>query len=80
MSKPACISLFNCPGVNLLVERTHSLLWLVCGRFGRLHFYRLGGRIRWVGPNAWRTNGDMFTYDYFLLPLGIMKSPFILNA
>ena len=45
--------------------------------FGPIH---LGGRIRWVGPNAWRTNGDMFTYDYFLLPLGIMKSPFILNA
>jgi len=45
--------------------------------FGAIH---LGGRIRWIGPNAWRTQGDMFTYDYFLLPLGIMKSPFILNA
>ena len=45
--------------------------------FGCIH---LGGRIRWIGPNAWRTQGDMFTYDYFLIPLGIMKSPFILNA
>ena len=45
--------------------------------FGPIH---LSGRIRWIGPNAWRTAGDMFTYDYSLMPLGIMKSPFILKA
>ncbi|MBR6058092.1 MAG: hypothetical protein IKP58_08005 [Victivallales bacterium] len=45
--------------------------------FGPIH---LNGRIRWIGPNAWRTAGDMFTYDYALRPLGINASPFILKA
>ena len=45
--------------------------------FGCIH---LSGRIRWIGPNAWRTAGDMFTYDYTLQPLGILRSPFILNV
>ena len=35
-------------------------------------------RIDWTGPYAWRTEGDLFSYDYLLVPLGIMRSPFII--
>lgn len=26
-------------------------------------------RVRWAGPGAWRTEGDMFSYDYQVQPL-----------
>ena len=44
--------------------------------FGAVH---LTGRIFWVGPNAWRTNGDGFTYDYTIVSFGIFKSPMLLS-
>lgn len=43
--------------------------------FGACH---LANRIEWTGPYAWRTEGDLFSYDYLLAPLGIMRSPFII--
>ena len=43
--------------------------------FGACH---LANRIDWTGPYAWRTDGDLFSYDYLLVPLGIMRSPFII--
>lgn len=29
----------------------------------------------WCGPNAWRTQGDQWSYEYQLTPSGILKSP-----
>ena len=44
--------------------------------FGALH---LSYRIPWMGPGAWRTTRDMFSYDYQLQPIGITVSPRLLN-
>ncbi len=32
---------------------------------------------KWHGPNAWRTTGDRWSYEYVLKPTGILKSPAI---
>jgi len=45
--------------------------------FGANH---LCGRIAWTGPNAWRTDGENFSYDYLLSAVGIMRSPLILKG
>ncbi len=45
--------------------------------FGALH---LSYRIAWMGPGAWRTAGDMFSYDYQLQPAGITVSPRLLEV
>lgn len=29
----------------------------------------------WIGPNAWRSEGDCWTYEYRFSPLGVMSSP-----
>lgn len=29
----------------------------------------------WFGPNEWRTEGDHWSYEYCLKPMGILKSP-----
>ena len=31
--------------------------------------------MEWFGPNAWRTVGDAWTYEYRFKPAGILKSP-----
>lgn len=36
-------------------------------------------RIRWAGPGAWRTEGDMFSYEYQVRPLGITVAPRLLK-
>ncbi len=43
---------------------------------GALH---LSFRFNWMGPNAWRTNGDMFSYEYQVQPLGIISAPKLLK-
>lgn len=40
--------------------------------FGPLHWTRPEA---WVGPGAWRTNGDEWCYEYCLKPLGITAAP-----
>lgn len=37
--------------------------------FGPLHLS--DRRVTWIGPNAWRSNGDSWTYEYNLYPEGI---------
>ncbi len=37
------------------------------------------GRIPWTGPHAWHTQGNQFSMDYLLSPLGILRSPLILR-
>jgi hypothetical protein len=29
----------------------------------------------WFGPNAWRTQGDQWSYEYQLKPMGILAAP-----
>ncbi len=36
-------------------------------------------RVRWAGPGAWRTEGDMFSYDYQVQPFGITAAPRLLK-
>lgn len=36
-------------------------------------------RIRWVGPGAWRTQGDMFSYEYQVQPFGVTVAPRLLE-
>ncbi len=45
--------------------------------FGALH---RAWRMRWAGPVAWRTQGDDFAYEYSIQPLGVMKSPLVIDA
>lgn len=43
--------------------------------FGALHHIKEGHR--WFGPNAWRTKGDNWSYEYQLRRFGILKSPIV---
>ncbi len=44
--------------------------------FGTLHRVATGG---WVGPYAWRTQGDDWAYEYQLRPLGLLTAPRLLK-
>lgn len=35
---------------------------------------------QWIGPNAWRTTGASWSYEYQLKPTGILNSPFIFTS
>ena len=39
----------------------------------------LSFRIPWAGPGAWRTEGDMFSREYQVQPLGIIIAPRLLE-
>lgn len=41
--------------------------------FGQLH--NCSGFVSWCGPNAWRTTGENWAYEYQLTPTGILVSP-----
>lgn len=43
---------------------------------GALH---LAFRMNWMGPGAWRTEGDMFSYEYQVQPFGIITAPKLLK-
>ncbi len=43
--------------------------------FAPLHNANSGNT--WIGPDAWRTEGVEWSYEYNLKPLGILKSPII---
>jgi len=43
--------------------------------FGAVH---LSFRYPWMGPDAWRTRGDMFSYEYRIQPLGLFIAPRLL--
>ena len=45
--------------------------------FGAVH---LSFRYSWMGPQAWRTNGDMFSYEYRLQPFGLFIAPRLLDC
>ena len=41
--------------------------------FGQLHHTQ--GLYYYQSPNSWRSTGDLWTYEYQLKPMGILKSP-----
>ena len=46
--------------------------------FGALHLPR--GLTKWYGPDAWRTNGDKWTYEYAIQDMGLLAAPRILTT
>ena len=44
--------------------------------FGPLH---LTTHIDWIGPQAWRTEGDLYSDDYRVSPLGVTRSPMLIE-
>ena len=71
---------FECP-LGELAAGPHVVDLTLYGHransFGVIH---LAFRIPWIGPQAWRTRGEQFCYEYRLRPLGIMLSPRILRG
>ncbi len=58
----------------------HKLdLTLYGSRFNAHGTVHLSFRIHWLGPCRWTSKGDMFCYDYQLVPLGITLSPKLLK-
>lgn len=43
--------------------------------FGPVH--QADERLTWIGPGAWRTSGDTWTYEYRLSEIGLLSSPII---
>ena len=41
--------------------------------FGTLH--NCDQKEDWYGPNAWRTTGDLWSYEYQIKPSGLLKAP-----
>ena len=63
--------------VRIDVQAGAHTLEIVCfgnryNSFGPLHSF---GEVRCVGPGAWRTGGDDWTYAYRLRPAGILSAP-----
>ncbi|MBQ7652735.1 MAG: hypothetical protein IJS15_17390, partial [Victivallales bacterium] len=63
-----------------LNEGEHRLdLKLFCTRINGCGAVHLTNRLRYSGPASYRTNGNHFSYDYTIIPQGIMRSPMILK-
>ena len=62
-----------------LPEGEHLLELTVYGNrvntFGTLH--NCDKKEEWFGPNAWRTTGDLWSYEYQLRESGLLKAPVI---
>ncbi|MCI6997690.1 MAG: hypothetical protein MR936_13140 [Eubacterium sp.] len=41
--------------------------------FGCLH--NCNQKEEWIGPNAWRTTGVQWSYEYQIKPMGLLKAP-----
>lgn len=59
------------------LEGKHSLSVTAYGSrinaFGPIHL--TDEREEWIGPEAWRSQGDAFSYEYQLKPVGILAAP-----
>ena len=62
--------------------KTHALRITAVGNrdhaFGAVHLP--DGLTKWYGPDAWRTNGDKWAYEYTTRPMGLLTAPRILTA
>ena len=45
--------------------------------FGALH--HTNDRVKWAGPDAWRSTGEEYTKLYNLVPMGILKEPMLIK-
>ena len=45
--------------------------------FGTLH--NCDQKEDWYGPNAWRTTGDLWAYEYQIKPTGLLKAPVLME-
>jgi hypothetical protein len=63
-----------------LTPRRHRLDVAAFGNrfnaFGHLH--HTNQRLRWIGPDAWRSVGEDWAYEYQLRPMGILTAPRVL--
>lgn len=70
---PYRLSLDNVPAGK------HTIAFTLFGNrhntFGALH--NTDTADTWFGPDAWRTTGDAWCYEYWLKDLGILASPTI---
>lgn len=71
---------FECPFGELSAGRHTVDLTLYGHRANSFGVIHLAFRIPWIGPQAWRTRGDLFSYEYQLRPLGITMAPRILRG
>ena len=66
-------------GFGKLPKGEHLLELTVYGNrvntFGTLH--NCDKKEEWFGPNAWRTTGDLWSYEYQLKESGLLKAPVI---
>ena len=63
-----------------LSQGEHKLdLKLFCTRVNGCGAVHLTNRLRYSGPASYRTSGNHFSYDYTLIPQGILRSPMILQ-
>lgn len=53
--------------------RTEEGSLIAC--FGSVH--NADRTMRWLGPNAWRTTGDSWCYEYILKEMGILSTPVV---
>lgn len=65
--------------LGVLPAGKHCLELTVFGNrvntFGTLH--NCNQKEEWYGPNAWRSEGDQWSYEYQLRPFGLLKEPMI---
>ena len=68
--------------LGVLEAGEHTLALTLLGNrhncFGALHL--ADPKYRWLGPNSWRTTGNLWTESYRLKPLGILSAPIIEEA
>ncbi len=64
------------------LKGTHMLSLTAFGNrhnaFGPLHHTKRD--LTWVGPAAWRSSGEWWSYDYHFKPIGILEPPLLLEA
>ena len=66
--------------LGFLSAGEHRLdLTLGCTRVNGCGAVHLANRVRYCGPPSFRTSGNHFSYDYTLIPQGILRSPLILR-
>lgn len=68
--------------IKALPKGNHEIgLVLYGNRFNAFgHLHNCDRNLSWVGPEAWRTSGYTWSYEYNFKQLGIMKSPSIAFA
>ena len=68
--------------LGVLPAGRHTLTIALLGHrgnaFGPVHL--ADENERWIGPSAWHTTGDRWTYEYRLKPIGLLSAPILMEA